>query len=168
MAYTEVTSAFVSMDCPCISDVLFVVTLFSITYFCPFGRFSVPLFWAKVPVVTARTAVVKSVIFFILFFKLNCKYRVACQTMQTDFLNINSLCNRKWHPTFSYLFTKNKLYSDHWLLLYIWIIYCFLHSVLAASKVKLFFEKISGRFFRYYRLAYSILATITLVFILYF
>jgi len=40
--------------------------------------------------------------------------------------------------------------------------------VLAASKVKLFFEKISGRFFRYYRLAYSILATVTLVFILYF
>ena len=49
-----------------------------------------------------------------------------------------------------------------------WIIYSFTHSILAASKVKLFFEKISGRFFRYYRLAYIILATITLGFILYF
>jgi protein-S-isoprenylcysteine O-methyltransferase Ste14 len=40
--------------------------------------------------------------------------------------------------------------------------------MLAASKVKLFFERISGRFFRYYRLAYSIIASITLGFILYF
>jgi protein-S-isoprenylcysteine O-methyltransferase Ste14 len=49
-----------------------------------------------------------------------------------------------------------------------WIIYCCTHSILAASKVKLFFEKISGRFSRYYRLVYSIIASCTLGFILYF
>jgi len=39
---------------------------------------------------------------------------------------------------------------------------------LAAAKVKLFFEKVSGKFFRYYRLAYTILATATLLLLLYF
>jgi protein-S-isoprenylcysteine O-methyltransferase Ste14 len=40
--------------------------------------------------------------------------------------------------------------------------------MLASSKVKLFFEKISIRFFRYYRLAYTIFAAVTLIFIIYF
>jgi len=40
--------------------------------------------------------------------------------------------------------------------------------MLAASKVKLFFKKISEKFFRYYRLVYSIFSTVTLIFILYF
>lgn len=57
---------------------------------------------------------------------------------------------------------------NHCLLLFFWILYCVLHSVLAATKVKLYFEKISGKFFRYYRLAYTILAAITLALLICF
>ena len=39
---------------------------------------------------------------------------------------------------------------------------------LAATAVKIFIEKISGKYFRYYRLAYSIFATLTLAWLLYF
>ena len=49
-----------------------------------------------------------------------------------------------------------------------WILYGFIHSLLADTKVKIFFEKVSGNFFRYYRLAYTILAAVTLLLILYF
>ena len=52
--------------------------------------------------------------------------------------------------------------SSHWSLIFFWIIYYALHSVLAATSVKLFFEKKIGRYFRYYRLAYSVFATIGL------
>jgi len=52
--------------------------------------------------------------------------------------------------------------SSHWSLIFFWIIYYALHSVLAATSVKLFFEKKIGRSFRYYRLAYSVFATIGL------
>lgn len=58
--------------------------------------------------------------------------------------------------------------SDHWLLILFWIVYYVFHSVLAATSVKLFFKKILGRFFRFYRLAYSILVTITLIWLLIF
>ena len=57
---------------------------------------------------------------------------------------------------------------NHWLLVFLWILYSLIHSLLADAKVKLFFEKISGKFFRYYRLVYTILAAVTLLFILYF
>lgn len=57
---------------------------------------------------------------------------------------------------------------NHWLLGFLWILYCLIHSLLAATRVKLFFEKVAGNFFRYYRLAYSILATVTLLPIVYF
>ena len=67
----------------------------------------------------------------------------------------------------SYLFIK-KLNSLHWLLILFWIIYYVAHSVLAATPVKVFFEKKTGKWFRYYRLAYSIFATITLGWLLYF
>jgi methanethiol S-methyltransferase len=42
------------------------------------------------------------------------------------------------------------------------------HSVLAATSVKNFFKKILGKYFRYYRLAYSIFATITLCWLLFY
>ncbi len=58
--------------------------------------------------------------------------------------------------------------SNHWLLVFSWILYSFIHSFLAADKVKRFFEKVSGGFFRYYRLAYTIFAAVTLVLILIF
>ena len=56
----------------------------------------------------------------------------------------------------------------HWILLVLWILYVVIHSLLAAVRVKLFFENISGQLFRYYRLAYSILSTVALLFIIYF
>jgi protein-S-isoprenylcysteine O-methyltransferase Ste14 len=58
--------------------------------------------------------------------------------------------------------------TKHWILIFLWIAYCFVHSLLADAKIKLFFERIFGKFYRYYRPVYSIIATITLVLILYF
>ncbi len=49
-----------------------------------------------------------------------------------------------------------------------WIVYCVLHSVLASLEVKLFFKKAGNRFCRYYRLGYTIFATVTLIFVLWF
>jgi protein-S-isoprenylcysteine O-methyltransferase Ste14 len=57
---------------------------------------------------------------------------------------------------------------NHWLLVFLWTLYGLIHSFLAAAKVKLFFEKVTGKFFRYYRLAYTMLATVTLLLVLYF
>ncbi|HEY5464220.1 MAG TPA: isoprenylcysteine carboxylmethyltransferase family protein [Hanamia sp.] len=57
---------------------------------------------------------------------------------------------------------------DHLLLIFFWIIYYVVHSVLAATSVKVFFEKKLGRVFRYYRLFYSIFVTVTLGWLLYF
>lgn len=57
---------------------------------------------------------------------------------------------------------------NHLLLIIFWILYYSVHSVLAATSVKVFFEKELEKYFRYYRLAYSIFATITLIALLYF
>ncbi|MEP6926989.1 MAG: isoprenylcysteine carboxylmethyltransferase family protein [Ginsengibacter sp.] len=65
-------------------------------------------------------------------------------------------------------FVKNKLDLNHWILFFLWIFYCVIHSTLATAKVKSIFEKASGKFFRYYRLAYTIFAAVTLLLILYF
>ncbi|MEO8413730.1 MAG: isoprenylcysteine carboxylmethyltransferase family protein [Ginsengibacter sp.] len=54
------------------------------------------------------------------------------------------------------------------ILLLLWILYCVLHSVLATSSVKLFLGKVLGKLSRYYRLFYSLFATVTLIFVLYF
>ena len=56
----------------------------------------------------------------------------------------------------------------HWLLILFWIIYYMVHSVLAATSVKIFFKKTLGKYFCYYRLAYSIFVTITLLWLLYY
>ena len=66
-----------------------------------------------------------------------------------------------------YLFQK-KLSASHWLLLVFWILYYMLHSIFASTAVKVFFKKILGKYYRYYRLSYSVFATIGLGFILYF
>jgi len=60
------------------------------------------------------------------------------------------------------------LIANYIILALLWGIYCALHSILAASKVKCILEKITGKFFRYYRLSYSIFFSITLIGILYF
>jgi protein-S-isoprenylcysteine O-methyltransferase Ste14 len=57
---------------------------------------------------------------------------------------------------------------NHWLLVFLWVLYCLIHSLLAAIKVKLFIAKVSYKFSRYYRLAYTIFAALTLLLILYF
>ncbi len=60
------------------------------------------------------------------------------------------------------------MYLHHLLLLSLWVFYCLLHSVLASSKFKKRVEKISGGFFRYYRLTYSIFAAASLLGLLFF
>lgn len=52
------------------------------------------------------------------------------------------------------------------LLSLLWIIYFILHSALAADTVKLFFQRNSGRRFRYYRIVYSIVSSVGLLVIL--
>ncbi|MEO5649954.1 MAG: isoprenylcysteine carboxylmethyltransferase family protein [Ginsengibacter sp.] len=58
--------------------------------------------------------------------------------------------------------------SSHWLLLFVWILYYAAHSILAATSVKVFFEERLKKYFRYYRLSYSIFAGITLFLLLIF
>ncbi len=57
---------------------------------------------------------------------------------------------------------------QHILLAFLWIFYCIVHSLLATASAKLFFAKKMGKYFRYYRLAYSIFATVTLLLLLYY
>ncbi len=57
---------------------------------------------------------------------------------------------------------------QHSIFAFLWIIYCIVHSVLATTSCKLFFQKKTGKYFRYYRLAYSVIAAITLLLLLYY
>ncbi|MEO6637381.1 MAG: isoprenylcysteine carboxylmethyltransferase family protein [Ginsengibacter sp.] len=57
---------------------------------------------------------------------------------------------------------------QHSVLAFSWIFYCVAHSLLAAPACKLFFEKYTGKYFRYYRLAYSLFASFTLLLLLYY
>jgi methanethiol S-methyltransferase len=57
---------------------------------------------------------------------------------------------------------------NYLLLILLWLVYYTVHSVLASTSVKDFFQKKLKRSFRYYRLSYSIFATITLILLLYF
>ena len=57
---------------------------------------------------------------------------------------------------------------QHWALVTFWILYCVLHSFLADASVKKQIEKFIGNKFRYYRLAYSLFASVTLISILWY
>jgi methanethiol S-methyltransferase len=57
---------------------------------------------------------------------------------------------------------------NYFLLILFWVIYYAVHSILASTAVKDFFRKTIGKYFRYYRLGYSVFATITLIFLLFF
>ena len=57
---------------------------------------------------------------------------------------------------------------NHFLLILLWLVYYTIHSILASSSVKDFFQKKLKKSFRYYRLGYSIFATVTLILLLYF
>lgn len=61
-----------------------------------------------------------------------------------------------------------KLSFNHWILIFLWIIYYALHSIFAATTVKLFFKNKLKSAYRYYRLSYSIFVTVTLVLLLLF
>ncbi len=50
----------------------------------------------------------------------------------------------------------------------VWILYCAIHSILADASVKSVIEKFTGKWFRYYRICYSIFAFATLAAILYY
>ena len=56
--------------------------------------------------------------------------------------------------------------SNHWILIGLWIVYYTLHSVLATTSVKEYFKIKLGKYFRYYRLGYSIFALMGLIAIL--
>lgn len=58
--------------------------------------------------------------------------------------------------------------ASYWLLILFWVMYYVVHSVFAATSVKMFLEKLSGKYFRYYRLTYSVFATISLIWLLYY
>jgi protein-S-isoprenylcysteine O-methyltransferase Ste14 len=60
------------------------------------------------------------------------------------------------------------LNTQHWLLLAFWILYGVLHSLFAVAAVKQIFKKITGYFFRYYRLCYSLFAAVTLALLLWY
>jgi methanethiol S-methyltransferase len=56
---------------------------------------------------------------------------------------------------------------NYFTLVALWLLYFFLHSLLAALWVKAFFEGILGKAFRFYRIIYSLISTIGLFFLLF-
>lgn len=58
--------------------------------------------------------------------------------------------------------------SYHLFLVILWIMYSALHSIMAAVEFKTHLQRVSGKYFRYYRLFYSCFAALTLVLILVF
>ena len=58
--------------------------------------------------------------------------------------------------------------KQHWLLFVFWILYCLLHSFLAAGRVKKTFSQILKANYKYYRPSYSIFAFVTLGLLLYY
>ena len=57
--------------------------------------------------------------------------------------------------------------SQHWLLLFLWILYVVLHSFFADALVKQRIEKAIS-WFRYYRLSYSLFAALSLALLLWY
>ncbi|HEU5365310.1 MAG TPA: isoprenylcysteine carboxylmethyltransferase family protein [Hanamia sp.] len=57
---------------------------------------------------------------------------------------------------------------NHLLVILFWVVYYAVHSILASTFVKDFFQKKLRKYFRYYRLGYSFFAIITLILLLYF
>ncbi len=57
---------------------------------------------------------------------------------------------------------------DHGVLLLCWILYCALHSALATTSMKRWIEQQTATSYRYYRIIYSIFATVSLVALLLF
>jgi methanethiol S-methyltransferase len=60
------------------------------------------------------------------------------------------------------------MFTNHLILATLWVLYAFFHSILAHDKVKDGFKKLLGYYFKYYRLAYTIFALVTLLFVCWF
>jgi methanethiol S-methyltransferase len=58
--------------------------------------------------------------------------------------------------------------NKHYTLVGLWIAYCIVHSLLADIRLKNGLQRIMGSSFKYYRIAYSLFAAITLALLLYF
>ena len=58
--------------------------------------------------------------------------------------------------------------TQHIILAILWTLYCVVHSLLASTNVKIYLERKLGYFFNYYRLSYSLFATITLALLVYY
>ena len=56
----------------------------------------------------------------------------------------------------------------HFLLLVYWTVYCLVHSLFASVTIKNWIAKISGAYYKYYRLLYSIFAAATLAWLFVF
>lgn len=56
---------------------------------------------------------------------------------------------------------------NYLLLIGCWILYFLIHSLLASQQVKLFFEQLLKRAFRFYRFLYALISTIGLLFLLF-
>jgi protein-S-isoprenylcysteine O-methyltransferase Ste14 len=52
--------------------------------------------------------------------------------------------------------------KDHWILFWGWCLFGVIHSIMATTRCKSLFSRWMGRYFRYYRFAYSLLALISL------
>ena len=52
---------------------------------------------------------------------------------------------------------------QHLILISLWILYCVVHSLLASPSIKRRISLISGSWFKFYRLGYSIFATVSLM-----
>ena len=57
---------------------------------------------------------------------------------------------------------------EYLILTALWFIYFTLHSILASTKVKSFFEKLLSSGFRFYRMGYTIISTVGLIALLLF
>jgi protein-S-isoprenylcysteine O-methyltransferase Ste14 len=60
------------------------------------------------------------------------------------------------------------MFISYLILILLWLIYFTVHSLLAAQKVKKYFEKSMGSTFRYYRLIYNFIALMGLLGILFY
>jgi protein-S-isoprenylcysteine O-methyltransferase Ste14 len=56
---------------------------------------------------------------------------------------------------------------DYFILVALWVLYFFLHSLLASLQAKAFCERILGKAFRFYRIIYSLVSTVGLLFLLF-
>ena len=60
----------------------------------------------------------------------------------------------------------DKVNQFHFILAVCWLLYVVIHSVMAARSFKRMVEQAAGKYYRYYRIVYSITAAVTLILVL--